>query len=233
MLDPDRNLWEVYALTADIAHRGSLAASDALAARDRAGHVAAWDHKLGDELPERLPLADGAVHEVRLRGTFNAPRGEEVRARLLAEVMRVLAPGGQVMIHGLACDKPLPGGFPRLPGPAALVKHTPLEHEPSDWLRAAGFAGVYLQKLGELPNFEHDQVKMREVMAVGWKPEPAEGERVVVYRGPFAEVVDDEGRRYVAGHRVTVGAETAARLSCGPLADQLVFLRDRSRESSP
>jgi hypothetical protein len=221
-------MWEVYALTADIAHRGSLAASDALAARDRAGHVAAWDHRLGDPIPAVIPLADASVEEVRLRGTFNSLRTEAERTLLFAEVMRVLAPGGQVMIHGLASDRVLPGGFPRLPGPAALVKHTPLEREPSAWLEAAGFASVYVQKLGELSNFEHDGVKMRELMVVGWKPgADAASAQTIVYKGPFATVTDDAGNRYRVGERVTVDAATAARLSCGPMADQFVFLRNR------
>jgi catechol 2,3-dioxygenase-like lactoylglutathione lyase family enzyme len=227
LLDPDRNMWEVYALTADIAHRGSLAASDALAARDRAGHIAAWDHRLGDPIPARIPLADASVEEVRLRGTFNSLRTEAERTLLLAEVMRVLAPGGQVMIHGLAADRVLPGGFPRLPGPAALVKHTPLESEPAAWLEAAGFASVYVQKLGELPNFEHDGVKMRELMVVGWKPDAPSSEQTIVYKGPFASVTDDAGNRYRVGERVTVDSATSARLACGPMADQFVFLRNR------
>ena len=52
--DPDTNMWEVYALTAELPHRGSLASSDALAARDRSGGDAAWEHRLG--LPARSEL---------------------------------------------------------------------------------------------------------------------------------------------------------------------------------
>jgi catechol 2,3-dioxygenase-like lactoylglutathione lyase family enzyme len=230
LIDPDKNMWEVYALTGELPHRGSLTASDALAARDRTGHVAAWDHRLGDPIASPLLLADASVEEVRLRGTFNAPMSADERGRVLGEAFRVLAPGGQIMIHGLATDRALAGGFPRLPGPAALVKHTPLESEPARWLVEAGFRGVYLQKLGELPNFEHDGMKMREIMVVGWKPEAAQGDgQTVVYRGPFAAAIDDEGRRYPRGERVVVDAATQAKLLRGPLADQLVFLRDRVR----
>lgn len=231
LLDPDKNMWEVYALTGEIPHRGSLTSSDALAARDRAGVQAAWEHRLDDALAFPIALGDGAVEEVRLRGSFNTPRPEAERRQLLAEVLRILKPGGQVMIHGLVGDRPLPGGFPRLPGPAALVRHTPVEAEPVHWLVEAGFVGVYLQKLGELPNFEHDGVKMRELMVVGWKPAAVNEERtvVLVYKGPFRSVKDDGGREYRVGERVTVDAATAARLEQGPLGDQFVFLRDRSR----
>jgi len=233
LVDPDKNMWEVYALTAELEHRGNLASSDAVAARDRAGHVGAWDHRLGDVIPDPLPIADASVEEVRLRGTFNTPIAESERKRILSEAFRILAPGGKVMIHGLAADRPLNGGFPRLPGPAALVKDVPLESAPVRWLAEAGFVAVFFQKLGELPNFEHDGVKMREVMAVGWKPAAQStveyDEQQVVYKGPFASVIDDTGRVYPRGERITVDRATLARLTLGPLEDQFVFLRDRMK----
>jgi catechol 2,3-dioxygenase-like lactoylglutathione lyase family enzyme len=230
LADPDKNLWEVYALTGELPHLGSLAASDALAARDRVGRQPVlWDHKLGDEITLPLAFADGSLDEVRLRGSFNTPRPTEDCVALLAEVRRVLAPGGQVLIHGLAADRPLEGGFPRLPGPAALVRHTPIEHEPVEWLARAGFVAIYVQRLGELPNFEHAGVKMRELMVVAWKPAAPEVAALVVYKGPFRSVTDDGGRVYPRGARVAVDAETAALLRLGPLADQFTFLRDRSR----
>jgi len=73
---------------------------------------------------------------------------------------------------------------------------------------------------------------MREVMAVGWKAgDPASvalDEQEVVYRGPFTEVRDEAGRSYKVGERVRLGRAELARLSLGPLADQFVFLRDRT-----
>lgn len=225
-LDPDRNLWEVYALSGDLSHRGSLSASDALAARDRAGRSEAWEHRLGDPLTLPLSLGDESMDEVRLRGTLNAPRTEEDKALLMREVLRILRPGGQVMIHGLVSDRELPKGFPRLPGPAALVRHTPLETEPVRLLELSGFAGTFVQKLGMSPNFQHDGAKMRELLVCAWKPEAApEAPQGIVYKGPFREVTDDAGRTYRRGERVTVDPEALRTLRRGPLADQFVFLR--------
>lgn len=228
LLDPDKNLWEIYALTGEIAHRGSLSASDALAARDQSGVGAVWEHRLGDKLFFPLPHADESIEEVRLRGTFNVDLPEEERHRLLAEVLRILRPGGRVMSHGLVTDNVLPDGFPRLPGPAALVRHTPLEIEPLEWLSAAGFCGLYVQKLGERPNFAHAGAKMRELMLVGFKPAKPMADAsggTVVYKGPFRSVIDDGGREYRQGHRIEVDALTLASLQRGPMADQFVFLR--------
>ena len=125
---------EIYALIGALAHRGSLTASDALAARERAGNQSAWEHRLGQPLSFPLPLAGI-----------------------------------------LEC------GFPRLPGPAALVRYTPLETEP-----------------GAAPNFEHDRVKMRELLVCTWKPGlvPADAkEHVVVYKGPYPGSAQGSGAR--------------------------------------
>jgi catechol 2,3-dioxygenase-like lactoylglutathione lyase family enzyme len=130
LADPDKNLWEIYALTGELARRGGLSASEALAARDRQGSQTTFEHRLGDALPHPWPVESGTVDEVRLRGTFNTPRPSEEKARLLAEALRILKPGGHLLIHGLVSDKAHPQGFPRLPGPAALVKDTPLEAAP-------------------------------------------------------------------------------------------------------
>lgn len=226
LADPDKNLWEVYALTGELPHLGTLAASDALAARDRVGREAVWSHRLGDPLHLPIPHAAASFDEVRLRGTFNTPLSEADALAILREAHRILTPGGQVMIHGLVADRPLPSGFPRLPGPAALVSHTPVETEPLSWLSLAGFTGAYLQRLGDHANFEHEGVSMRELMVVAWKPAAGSSACTVVYRGPFRSVTDDEGRVYRAGERVALSAASAARLRLGPLADQLVFLRD-------
>ena len=173
----------------------------------------------------RAAHAPESIDQVRLRGTFNQPVDAATRHALLADVMRMLRPGGEVLIHGLCADSRLPGAFPRLPGPAALVQHAPLAEEVIAWLREAGFVSLYLQKLGERNNFEHDGVKMRELMVVGWKPPLAEPASVeVVYRGPFAGVSDDTGRVFQMGERVTVDGATAARLRLGLLGEQLTFI---------
>jgi catechol 2,3-dioxygenase-like lactoylglutathione lyase family enzyme len=222
LADPDRNLWEVYALTGEIPHRGSLTSSDAIAARDRSGTMTTWEHKLGDA--NEVPSDVASIDQVRLRGTFNQPLDESTRKHLLAGVKRILEPGGEVLVHGLCADRPLPGAFPRLPGPAALVRHAPTALEVIGWLREAGFVQLFLQKLGEKNNFEHDGVRMRELMIVGWKPALAEEKALVVYKGPFQKVIDDEERVYPLGKAIEVDAAVAARLRKGPMADQFVFI---------
>jgi SAM-dependent methyltransferase len=226
--DPDKNLWEIYTVTGELPHRGALSSSDALVARDRSGDRAVWEHRLGEELPARERFADESVDEARLKGSFNAQGSREAWRALVEEAYRVVRPGGYVLSHGLVSDRPLPNGFPRLPGPAALVREAPLETEPFEWLRAAGFVQLYAQKLSESAHFTHDGARMRELLVFGYKPAPAPEAPAatrVIYRGPFASVTDDGGQSFPRGQAVVVDRETLARLRCGPTADQFAFLR--------
>ena len=178
--DPDQTLWEIYTLEEDLDHRGvgqtreemlpeaqGQITDSALSAGVQPSEV--WEHWLIQPVPEAIPLADGSVQEVRLRGTFNFPLADDVRRRLLHEANRILRPGGRLFVHVLVGEKPLPG-TPRLPGPAAAVKHVPLEQEPPRWVEDAGFDAVKLLKFDDKPCFVVEGVAMREMQLEAYKP---------------------------------------------------------------
>jgi catechol 2,3-dioxygenase-like lactoylglutathione lyase family enzyme len=174
--DPDRTLWEVYTLDEDIDHRGSGQLPDKVppaveAAAQQAGPVV-WEHRLGQDVPERAPFADGSVDEVRLRGSLNVPLGEEERGRLLAEARRVLRPGGRLFVHVLTAERPF-AGEPGLPGLAAAVRHVPVDADVVGLVEAAGFDGGRLLKFDAKPCFVREGVPMRETQLEAWKPSKA------------------------------------------------------------
>jgi catechol 2,3-dioxygenase-like lactoylglutathione lyase family enzyme len=238
--DPDRVLWEVYTLHEDIEHSGFDDPPVTAAPVPR--HV--WEHRLTDPWPGQssctqssctqvhsgevhsgeVPHADGALDEVRLEGSFNAPFAADRMERLLAEVVRVLRPGGRIAVHGLVGDRPFPGE-PKLPGMASLVRHIPVETEPLETLRRAGFGGLFYEKLGDIHCFSVNGVELREMRLLGWKAAGGEWPSVlVVYKGPFDRVCDDDGTEYPRGETVAVAWRQAERLRLGPAADQFTFL---------
>ena len=76
----------------------------------------------------------------------------------------------------------------------------PTRDEPLTVLRDAGFVGLEFNKLGDCGCLEHDGIGMREVRLSAYKPEPvAVPERNVLYKGPFAQTVDDQGRVFPRG----------------------------------
>jgi hypothetical protein len=173
-----------------------------------------WEHRMNEPVPARIPLADGSADEVRLRGTLNLPLSAAERQAIVAEAVRVVKPGGRVFVHVLAGEEPVES--PDLPGPAGGVRSVPFEAAPVRLLEEAGLTGVRMLKFDTKPCFVRGGVGMRELQLEGFAPVAADGGGVeVMYKGPFRELRDDEGRVYLRGQRVTVPAAIAGRL-CAP-----------------
>lgn len=222
--DPDGNAWQL-----SVGEDASVWDAPDQPIIERAlppGQPVVWEHYVTAALPNRIPHEDASVDEVRLTGTFNASGQASDRQRLIADAFRVLKPGGKVVVHGLAGDKPFPGAMPTLPGLAAMVAQVPVHTDITAGLREAGFVGLQFVKFTEKAWFEHDGVQMREVKAVGYKPvAPASKAALdVIYRGPFQRIRDDEGNVFPRGQRVAVAPATWTMLRQGPQAAQFVFV---------
>lgn len=220
--DPDGTLWEVYTFDGDLDHRGAGQSLDVIdpGAKIEAARPVAWEHRMGEPVPDHIPLGDGSADEVRLRGTFNLALSETERKRLMTEAARVLKPDGRVFLHTLVAERSM-GGAPDLPGPAAAVRHTPQERETVRLLSDAGFVGGRLLKFDAKPCFVRNGVGMREQQIEAFKPAAVRGGEVeVLYKGPFARLSDDAGREYPRGERVRVPAAAAERLRQPGMADQ-------------
>lgn len=78
-------------------------------------------------------------------------------------------------------------------------------------------------KFDAKPCFVRGGIGMRELQLEGWIPAAATDREVeVMYRGPFREIRDDDGRVYARGRRVSVPASAADRLRSGELAGHFV-----------
>jgi catechol 2,3-dioxygenase-like lactoylglutathione lyase family enzyme len=225
--DPDANLWEIYTLEEDLDHSGFGGDGAAMPPVPRPAQAAVvWEHILIAPLPETIPHADGTVDEVRLEGTFNLDIDSTRRLAFIAEVHRVLRPGGTIAVHGLVSDRPYPGK-PSLPGPAALVQRVPVETEAHDELQSTGFVGLAYEKLGDIHCFHAGGVELREMRLTAAKPSPETEahSHFVLYRGPLTRVVDERGRTYDRGVRVSVDRSTWERFRGRPYQDQFTCFR--------
>ena len=188
-----------------------------------------WEHRLGSPFPIPLPFADHSLAEVRLRGTLNVPIDGTTREAMFAEVARVLAPGGRVVLHQLTADRPFADGVPTLPGPAAVVKEVPVDRELLGWVEDGGFRQIRLVKFGGSPCFAMAGVEMREtiVEARGPVEEDATDGVLVVYKGPFRDLADDEGRVFRRGERVRIPQTAWEAIRSGPLEEFFVCLKEQ------
>jgi len=174
--DPDNNLWEIYTLDEDIEHRGAGQLPSDLLPENCNGEVgkcapAIWAHRLGEKFPAKLPIASGTVDQAILQGTFNSDIPSSETPRILAEVLRILRPGGQVLLHVLTGNKSLPPDAKlALPGPAAAVRQVPVDQSLLEALTAAGFKDPHYTKHADAPCFIISGVEMRETKIAAKKP---------------------------------------------------------------
>jgi len=214
--DPDRNLWELYVLERDLDHSGF---EDAPRPQAVAPQVV-WEHRLMQPMPERLPHADGSVDEVRLEGSWNAKLEQLRPAALLTEFARVLRPGGKVVIHGMVGNRAWEN--PTLPGLAGLVQRVPALTEVLEALGQAGFTAFHYDTLGDITCLPVGGLELFEMRLAAWRA-PADGVQRVLYKGPLARVVADDGTVLARGVPATVAAAVAQALAAGPAAGQFLF----------
>jgi catechol 2,3-dioxygenase-like lactoylglutathione lyase family enzyme len=229
--DPDGNLWEMYTFEGDVEHRGPgqvprQQAQPVVSPEHLPPAPSIWAHRLGDAFPARIMAETADVDEVLLQGTFNGRLTSDERRTRLAEVFRILTPGGRLQLHQLTALTSVPQLIEPLPGPAAAVEAVPSAEEIVADLAAAGFVDIRFEKLGDNPCFSADGVSCRETKLLGLKPAPvaqAGATHRVLYKGPFRQIEDDRGHVYRRGTWIEVDAATWHALQASPLAEHFAL----------
>jgi catechol 2,3-dioxygenase-like lactoylglutathione lyase family enzyme len=208
--DPDQRLWEFYVLEGDLDHRGGGQTMEQMVGETASCSIktaqllpVVWEHRMGSEFSLPAELCD----EIRLRGTFNVPTTSREVQHIVAQVYQHLKPGGQVELHMLTTEVPVTGTL-ELPGPAAHVKHVPVRTELMNALSTAGFRDLQLTTFRSGACFQSHGIPLRETKIVAWKPleqSPAsERKTTLIYRGPFAEIKDDQGLTWHRGEPISI-----------------------------
>ena len=205
---------------------------DAVLAQQPAVDAAAWLQLLAetDRLRREAPMIpDGSVDVVVSNCVLNLV-AEDDRRQLFAEIARVLAPGGRAVISDIVADQEVPA---HLKADAELWSGCLSgAFEEAAFLRAfeeAGLAGVELVARQSEAWQVIEGITFRSATVRAWKPlgtttpdpDAADGTEVI-YRGPWAAVMDETGLELVRGERHPVTRAQAARLSGQPFAGHLV-----------
>ncbi|MBL0389139.1 methyltransferase domain-containing protein [Tumebacillus sp. ITR2] len=179
------------------------------------------------EQREQAPfVASESIDVVILDTVTNRLKHDRVRAAI-AEAFRVLRRGGRVVLLSLLADESgLPLDLPALPnGPR--MQNVPLETEIVALLDEAGFYGMRYPWRAELPTQVVQGIELRSFVVQAYKGKQGvclDQGHAVMYRGPWKEVLDDDGHRYVRGERVAVCEKTYGILMREPYQDQLIGL---------
>ena len=157
------------------------------------------------------------------------------KAQLFREIHRVLKPGGRAVISDIVSDKRVPQ---HLQQDADLWSGCISgAFEQREFLRAfetAGFHGLEIPVLQTDPWQRVEGIEFRSATVIAYKGEsgpPSNPSEAIIYRGPFARVMDDEGQVYERGERTAVCCETLEMLTRQPYATHFIPAKRRSSGS--
>lgn len=174
--------------------------------------LAQWEQQQRRDHPL---IASGSVDLVISNCVLNLVDDSD-KQQLAGEIFRVLRPGGRIAIADIVSDRAVPAAMKQDPGLwSGCISGAFEEREMLASFSAAGFTAVCYDKWDATPWRVVESICFRAVTLTAIKPltaDAADGERELMYRGPFAAVTDDAGTTWQRGERRRVAAATAQLL---------------------
>ncbi len=175
-----------------------------------------------EELRKDTPLVeDQSVDVVVSNCVLNLVDNRE-KSRMFGEIHRVLKTGGRAVISDIVSDEDVPAEMQNDPELWSGCISGALTED--GFLRAfedAGFYGIRVLERQHQPWRTVDGIEFRSVTVEAFKGKEGpciERRQAVVYRGPFKEVLDDDGHRMERGRRYAVCDKTYRIYSREPYA---------------
>ena len=179
---------------------------------------------------EQPLIADESIDVIVSNCVLNLVRAED-KQRLFAEMYRVLKRGGRVAISDIVSDEPVPE---RLAEDADLWSACVSgAFQEEDFLRAfeaAKFHGIHIEEFRSEAYQTVEGIEFRAITVTAHKGKEGpciERNQAVIYRGPWKQVVDDDGHTLERGARMAVCEKTFAIYSRPPYQDQFIAVVPR------
>lgn len=153
------------------------------------------------------------------------------KQQLFQEIFRVLRMGGRAVISDIVSDEDVPEAMQTDPTLWSGCISGALREDA--FLKAfedAGFYGIRLLKRDEQPWQTVEGIEFRSVTVEAFKGKQGECwdlNQAVIYRGPFREVLDDDGHRLRRGDRIAVCDKTFNLYRKAPYAEHFEFVGPR------
>jgi arsenite methyltransferase len=153
------------------------------------------------------------------------------KRQLFQEIFRVLRKGGRAVISDIVSDEEVPDLMQQDPILWSGCISGALREDL--FLKAfedAGFHGIRLLKRDASPWQTVQGIEFRSVTIEAFKGKQGdcfELNQAVVYRGPFREVLDDDGHRFRRGDHVAVCDKTFQLFQKAPYAEHFEFIEPR------
>ncbi len=189
--------------------------------RDVGGLFAAQQR--AEELRATRPMIqDESVDVVVSNCVLNLVDGAD-KPTLFQEIHRVLRRGGRAVISDIVSDEPVPAHLQSDPELwSGCVSGALTEDAFLDAFTDVGFYGVRILVRQKQPWQTVEGIEFRSLTVEAFKGKDGpcyERAHAVIYKGPFSEVVDDDGHRLVRGQRAAVCDKTFGIYSREPYAE--------------
>jgi ubiquinone/menaquinone biosynthesis C-methylase UbiE len=179
---------------------------------------------------ERPLIPDESIDVVVSNCVLNLVRPDDKR-RLFAEMYRVLKRGGRVAISDIVSDEPVPEHLKSDPELwSGCVSGAFLEEELLRAFEEAKFHGIQIEEMRSEPYRTVEGIEFRSLTVTAYKGKEGpciERNQAVVYRGPWKQVVDDDGHALSRGARTAVCEKTYQIYSKPPYQGQFILVPPR------
>ena len=187
--------------------------------------------ELAADLRIKHPLvATESVDVVVSNCVLNLVEPQDKR-QLFQEIFRVLRKGGRAVISDIVSDEAVPDVMQQDPTLwSGCISGALREDLFIKAFEDAGFYGVRLLKRDAQPWQTVEGIEFRSVTVEAFKGKQGECfelNQAVIYRGPFREVLDDDGHRIRRGDRVAVCDKTFQLYKKAPYAEFFEFIEPR------
>jgi arsenite methyltransferase len=176
-------------------------------------------------------VADESIDVIVSNCVLNLVRPED-KNTLFAEMYRVLKRGGRVAISDIVSDEPVPEHLAQDPDLwSACVSGAFEEEELLRAFEAAKFYGIKIEEFRSEAYQTVEGIEFRAVTVTAYKGKEGpciERNQAVIYRGPWKQVVDDDGHTLERGARAAVCEKTFQIYSKAPYQDQFILVPPRA-----
>lgn len=168
--------------------------------------------ELADELRRTQPLIPDESIDVVVSNCVLNLVDPASKPRLFAEIHRVLKRGGRAVISDIVADEPVPEALQQDPELwSGCISGALTEDGFLDAFAEAGLYGIRILTRQEEPWRTVDGIEFRSLTVEAFKGKEGpcwERNQAVIYKGPFREVLDDDGHRIQRGQRYAVCDKT-------------------------
>jgi len=183
---------------------------------------------LADELRLKQPLIPTDSVDVVVSNCVLNLVDHRSKRLLFEEIFRVLRMGGRAVISDIVSDEPVPDELQADPELwSGCISGAMTEQGFLAAFESAGFYGITVLKRDAVPWRTVAGIEFRSVTVEAFKGKQGpcfERNQAVVYRGPFKEILDDDGHRMQRGQRHAVCDKTYQLYSKAPYAGQFELI---------